>query len=193
MLALHLMRLIKSTVIRVKIFVAGFLNFVWNDIVTHVPSHFVRKSFLRLCNRRISHSSKILMHTRILNFWAVEIGDRAVINQYCLLDCRRHKIAIDHDADIGPYSRIWTLGHDPDSPTHEVTGGDVKIGHHVWIASNVTVLPNITIGRGAVVGASSLVSNSIPELEIWAGVPATFRRKRKNTLTYQLKFNPYFE
>jgi putative colanic acid biosynthesis acetyltransferase WcaF len=186
-------RLMKLIMSKLKIFVAGFLNFVWNDIVTHVPSHFIRKLFLRMVNRKIAVSSKILMHTRILNFWAIEIGERVVVNQYCLLDCRRYKISIDHDADIGPYSRFWTSGHDPDSATHEIKGGDLKIGHHVWIASNVTVLPNITIGAGAVVAASSLVSKNIPESEIWAGVPATFQRKRKNPLTYNLVFQPYFE
>ena len=34
----------------------------------------------------------------------------------CLLDGRVHKIAIGHDASIGPEAAILTLGHDPNSP-----------------------------------------------------------------------------
>jgi len=176
-----------------KIVAAGFLNFMWNDIITHVPIHFVRKAFLRVFNRRIAASSVVLMHTRILNFWALELGERSVINQYCLLDCRRYPIIIENDSDIGPYCKLWTLGHDPDSETHEVIGGKISIGHHAWIASNVTIMPGVSIGRGAVIGASSLASNDIPPGEIWAGVPAKFKRVRNNPLTYQLQFNPFFE
>ena len=178
---------------RFKIFIAGLLNFLWNDIVTHIPLRFLRKGFLRMFNRKISRSCVILMHTRILNFWSAQIGERAVINQYVLLDCRRYPVIIDHDADIGPYTRIWTLGHSPDSPTHETAGGPVTISHHVWIASGVVVLPNVSIGEGAVVGASSVVTRSIPPMEIWTGTPAKFMKKRNNPLTYSLNYRPYFE
>jgi maltose O-acetyltransferase len=178
---------------RFKIFVAGFLNFLWNDMVTHIPVRFLRKGFLRLFNGKISSSCVILLHVRILNFWSVVIRERSVINQYVVLDCRRHAITIDHDVDVGPYTRIWTLGHSPESPTHEVAGGPVKISHHVWIASDVTILPGVTLGEGAVVGAASLVSKNIPSKQIWAGVPAKFVRERNNELTYSLNYNPYFE
>lgn len=177
----------------IKLFVAGFLNYVWNDWVTHIPWHGFRKFFLRLFNRKISASSKILMHTRILNFWNIEIGDRVVINQYVVLDCRQFKIRIAEDSDIGPYTKIWTLGHDPDSPKHDVVGGDVIIEDHVWIASNVTILPNLKLHKGAVVAASSTVTKSIPALEIWGGSPAKKLRERSNDLSYKLIYTPYFE
>lgn len=178
---------------RLKIFVAGFLNFLWNDIVTHMPLRFFRKGFLRIFNRKISRSCIILMHTRILNFWNVQIGDRAVINQYVLLDCRRYPVVIANDADIGPYTRIWTLSHSPDSPTHDTIGGPVNISHHVWIASGVVVLPGVTIGEGAVIAASSVVSKPVPPMEVWAGVPAKFLKRRNNPLTYSISYRPYFE
>ncbi len=133
------------------------------------------------------------MHCRLLNFWKVEIGERSVINQYTLLDCRRYKIFIDQDVDIGPYCRIWTLGHDPDAQNHELHGGDVFIGDHVWISSDVTILPGLKIDRGAVIGASSVVHKSVNSLEIVAGNPAKFIRVRKNNLQYQLKYIPFFD
>jgi maltose O-acetyltransferase len=178
---------------RLKIFVAGFMNFLWNDIVTHIPMRIFRKTFLRMFNRKISKSCVILLHTRIINFWSIVIKERAVINQHVVLDCRRYPITIEHDADIGPYTRIWTLAHLPDSSDHQVAGGPVNISHHVWIASGVTILPSVTIGEGAVVGAASVVSKSIPPLEIWAGTPARFIRRRDNKLAYSLNYNPYFE
>jgi putative colanic acid biosynthesis acetyltransferase WcaF len=178
---------------KIKIIAAGILNYFWNDLVTHIPVHFIRKGFLRLFNRKISRSAVILLHTRILNFWSVVIGDRSVINQYVLLDCRKYPVIIRHDVDIGPYSKIWTLGHDPDSPTHEVEGGQVVIEDHCWIASNVTILPRVTLGRGCVVAAASVVSKNIPPLTLWGGMPARFIRSRTNALTYKLNYTPYFD
>ena len=50
--------------------------------------------------------------------------------------------------------------------------GAIKIADDVWLGANVIVLKGVTIGRGAIVGAGAVVTKSIPEYEIWAGVPA---------------------
>jgi maltose O-acetyltransferase len=176
-----------------KLIGGSILNYLFNNVVTHIPIHSLRKLFLRAFNRNIHGSAKILMHTRILNFWKVRIGENVIVNQYCLLDCRMYTITIDANTDIGPYSRIWTLGHKPDSPTHELYGGDVTIGHHVWMASGVTVLPNLRIGNGAVIAASSVVHKPVEELAIVAGNPAKFIRRRENSLTYTIKYKPFLE
>jgi putative colanic acid biosynthesis acetyltransferase WcaF len=169
------------------------LNYCFNNLVTHIPMHFLRRGFLRLFNKNIHSSSVILMHTRILNFWKISIAEHVVINQYCLLDCRLYRITIDRHTDIGPYTKIWTLGHNPDSATHALYGSDVNIGHHVWIASGVTVLPGVNLADGTVVAASSLVHKSTAANDIVGGNPAKFLRKRNNDLTYELKFKPILE
>lgn len=48
----------------------------------------------------------------------------------------------------------------------------IYIGHDVWLGCNVVVLKGVCISDGAIVGAGSVVTKSIPSLEIWAGVPA---------------------
>jgi maltose O-acetyltransferase len=177
----------------VKLVGGALLNYIYNNLLTHIPVHLIRISFLRLFNRNIHSAAIILMHTRILNFWKIQIGERVIINQYCLLDCRQHKITIGHDTDIGPYTKIWTLGHKPDSETHELYGGDVIIGHHVWVASNVTILPNVKVNNGSVIAASSVVHKSINEKDVVAGNPARFIRKRINSLSYKLSYTPILE
>lgn len=47
----------------------------------------------------------------------------------------------------------------------------------VSVGSSSTILCGVTIGRGAVVGAGSVVTKNIPAGEIWAGNPARFFRK----------------
>jgi putative colanic acid biosynthesis acetyltransferase WcaF len=177
----------------IKVIAGNFANHLYNDFISHIPFHIVRIGFLRMMNNKIHASTKILMHARLLHFWNLTTGENVVINQHSLLDCRRFNISISNNTDIGPYTRIWTLGHNPDSPTHEVAGGDVNIGHHVWIASGVTILPGVTVGDGAVLASGSVVHKNVEKLSIVAGNPAKEIRKRNNQLTYKLNFNPWFE
>jgi len=50
--------------------------------------------------------------------------------------------------------------------------GGIEIGDDVWIGANAVVLDGARIGRGAIIGAGSVISGIVPDYEIWAGVPA---------------------
>ncbi|MDP5081563.1 MAG: acyltransferase [Winogradskyella sp.] len=171
----------------------AILNFLFNEIITHIPVHVLRKAFLRLFNKNIASNCVILMHTKIPCFWNLQMGANSMVNQYCFLDCRRYKVVIKANVDIGPYTRIWTLGHNPHDSEHALYGGDVVIEDHVWIASGVTILPNVHLKKGAVVGAASTVHKNVEEKQIVAGNPASFLKMRSNKLTYKIKYKPFLE
>jgi acetyltransferase-like isoleucine patch superfamily enzyme len=48
----------------------------------------------------------------------------------------------------------------------------VLIKRGAWLGQNVVVCPGVTIGEGAVVGANSVVTESIPDYCVAAGAPA---------------------
>jgi acetyltransferase-like isoleucine patch superfamily enzyme len=52
------------------------------------------------------------------------------------------------------------------------------IGRYVVIFANATICPGVTIGDGAVIGAGAVVTQDVPPMEIWAGVPAKLIRRR---------------
>jgi maltose O-acetyltransferase len=52
------------------------------------------------------------------------------------------------------------------------THGPIIIEDDAWLGTGVIVMPNTTIGRGAVVGAGSLVLKDVPPFTVVAGVPA---------------------
>jgi acetyltransferase-like isoleucine patch superfamily enzyme len=86
-------------------------------------------------------------------------------------------ITIGNDSLIGAYCYIITGNHRftaPDLPVRMqgYDGAPITIGRNVWLGAHGIVLPGVTIGDNAVVGAGSVVTTSIPEAEIWAGVPA---------------------
>lgn len=50
--------------------------------------------------------------------------------------------------------------------------GPITLGEDVWVGSNAVILPNVTIGRGAVIGAGSIVTKNVPKYAIAVGNPA---------------------
>ena len=48
----------------------------------------------------------------------------------------------------------------------------VRIREGSWIGANVMILPGVTVGRGAVVGANSIVRDDVRDRVVVAGAPA---------------------
>jgi acetyltransferase-like isoleucine patch superfamily enzyme len=74
----------------------------------------------------------------------------------------------------------------------------VVIGDDCWIGWGAAIMPGVTIGRGAVVGANSVVSRDIGPYEIHGGVPNRLLSKRldftpPSTLSASIESHlPYF-
>ncbi|HHO48752.1 MAG TPA: acyltransferase [Desulfobacteraceae bacterium] len=62
--------------------------------------------------------------------------------------------------------------------------GGVEIREDVWLGGKVTVLGGVVLGRGAVVAAGAVVTRSIPEYGICAGVPAKIMKNRRDRNGY---------
>lgn len=67
-------------------------------------------------------------------------------------------------------SQNFNINKDWDS----VESNPIHICSDVWIGMNSTIMPGVTIGRGAIIGAGSVVRKSVPEFTIVAGNPAEF-------------------
>jgi 2,3,4,5-tetrahydropyridine-2-carboxylate N-succinyltransferase/tetrahydrodipicolinate N-acetyltransferase len=50
----------------------------------------------------------------------------------------------------------------------------------VLIGTGARVLDGVTVGKGAIIGAGSVVVNDVPSYTIVAGNPARIIKKRKN-------------
>jgi len=165
-------------------------TYVYNEWVSHIPSRRVRRYVLRRLLAECGPGASVLMHVCLMNPPGIHIGEGSAVNQHCILDGRGYSLHIGSDVDIGTHTHIWTLQHDPQSPTHGSIGGAVMIEDHVWIASRVTVLPGVTIGQGAVVATCAVVTKDVSPLTIVAGNPARPIGRVEYTPTYRLNFNP---
>jgi acetyltransferase-like isoleucine patch superfamily enzyme len=48
----------------------------------------------------------------------------------------------------------------------------IEIADDTWIGANVVIQDGCKIGKGSIVGSSSVLRSDVPPYEIWAGVPA---------------------
>jgi acetyltransferase-like isoleucine patch superfamily enzyme len=65
----------------------------------------------------------------------------------------------------------------PPSERKLISKGPVIIGDNVWVGEGVAILPNVTIGRNCIIGTNSVVTKSIPENSVAAGIPAKVIKK----------------
>ena len=93
----------------------------------------------------------------------IEIGARTLVGPNCSF------ISGSHPQD--PFLRNGTNGPEDGSP--------VKIGEDCWLGASVIVLPGVTIGKGATVGAGSVVTKDVPDFTVVVGVPARILKKVK--------------
>ena len=67
--------------------------------------------------------------------------------------------------------------------------GKITLEKHVLIGTNSTILPGVELGRGAAVGAHSLVTKSCAPWGIYVGVPAKkIKERSKNILELEKQF-----
>ena len=81
---------------------------------------------------------------------------------------------------IASHTAITTLTHDyGSSPMNEtLIEGSVVIEDDVWIGAHSVIVPGVTIGKGAVIGAGSIVTKNVEAFTIVAGIPARKLKSR---------------
>jgi acetyltransferase-like isoleucine patch superfamily enzyme len=110
------------------------------------------------------------------------IGAHTWIGPQSYFDCR--DLVLGEYVGWGPGAKVLGSEHtgDPvDLPIiqTELVIKPVRVGDWADIGVNAVLLPGVTVGKGAIVGASAVVTHDVPEYAIVAGVPAEILRFRK--------------
>ncbi|ETK89037.1 hypothetical protein F441_06944 [Phytophthora nicotianae CJ01A1] len=107
------------------------------------------------------------------------LGDNVYMNSNCVL-LDEGEITIGNRVMLAPNVQLYTATH-PLEPNTRATGYErtksITIEDDVWIGGSVVVVPGVTIGRGAVIGAGSVVTKNVPPMCVYAGNPAKFIKK----------------
>lgn len=105
-------------------------------------------------------------HTRIqTDVRVISSHGKVVLKKYSVLGAGCTVIPGAHIPTVG-LPQFLSITHINDKD------GCIIINEDVWVAANVTLLSHSGIGRGALVGAGSLVTKDVPPYAVVAGVPA---------------------
>lgn len=83
-------------------------------------------------------------------------------------------IKIGNHVAITAGCKILTHYVDPSQSGRVFRYGSVVIEDDVFIGVNTIICSSVTIGKGAIIGAGSVVTKDIPSNQVWAGVPARY-------------------
>ncbi len=124
----------------------------------------------------------------------VTIGKYVEVASNCVL-AGRGGIKLGDHVGVGAGSKIYSGTHlykDPDCEDTELMSGSilapadkqyvlekpVVFEDYAWMGVNSAVIPGVTIGKGAIIGAGSVVNSDIPAFSVAVGSPAKVIKKR---------------
>ena len=123
----------------------------------------------------------------------IGIGNRVSINSGLHLAAYR-SVSIGDDVLIA--SNVYIVdafhGYDRGDVPYKYQGmsgmAPIVIKKGCWIGQNVCIMPGVTIGEYCIVGANSVVTKSIPDQSIAAGVPARIIKRWDKTREEWVRF-----
>jgi acetyltransferase-like isoleucine patch superfamily enzyme len=155
------------------------------EALGRLPHRGVRTAALRRLGASIDPTATVYRWREIRGPSNVTIGPNSIIGLWATID-GRSPVEIGRNVNFSSEVALWTLQHDPQSPTFGTKGGPIVIGDRAWISFRATILPGVTIGEGAVVAAGAIVAKDVEPYTIVGGLPARPIGARSRDLTYEL-------
>lgn len=149
-----------------------------NGLLRFMPFFALRRMLLTAIRVNVDHTSSIHRRLRLTTFGKIIVGQSSTINRDVFLDGRKG-ITIGSNVTVAHDCKIYTLGHNIDSPWFEAKGASVHIGNNAVLFAGCKVMPGVEIGANAVILPLSVVSKSVGPNEVWGGNPAKFIRLRR--------------
>lgn len=109
----------------------------------------------------LGHHIRINRGCTFVSYSEISIQDYAIIGEFVSI----------RDANHG-MSRRGPMRFQPH------TSKPIRIERDVWIGRGTCILPGVIIGEGSVIGANSVVKQSIPPYSVAAGIPAKIMKER---------------
>ena len=115
-------------------------------------------------------------------------GAHTTIGDGCFFDhdvsiLSHTSITIGHGCLFAAFSYLSDHNHKTDKSTPIQNQGydtePIAIGNDVWLGVGATLIKGANLGHGVVVAARSVVNKTVPDYEIWGGIPAKKLGERK--------------
>lgn len=171
----------RFTVARIRLLTHGVKG---GGIICEPGVRIVPGSVLNLGNR-VQLGRGCFLETTIEPHGELSIGAESWISHDCHI-ATSTRVTLGRAVRIGEFTSIRDTAHKYVSPNVEIWRqgdiyGTVDIDDDVWIGRGCLIQgrpEGLRIGRGVIVGANSVVTKSIPPMQVWGGVPARFIKNR---------------
>ena len=130
----------------------------------------LRVRLLRLFGAKIGHGCLIGAGVRVWMPWNLTMGEcsslgvKTEVYNFSPVTIGRHVV-------VSQYNYLCTATHDYTDPYFPLTSKPITVGSQSWVAAGCLIAPGVTIGEGAVIGARSVVTRSMPSWTVCAGSP----------------------
>lgn len=125
----------------------------------------------------------------------IEVGDNVTWNHCCYIDSKGG-VKFGDFSMITEYTKVFSHGHS-ESDHMERSYAPVEIGEYAKVYTACTVLPGVKIGKGAICATGAIVTKSVDDYTLVAGIPAKPMRKRNfddiENLNHYTLANRYFQ
>lgn len=145
---------------------------------TWFASSAARCALLRLFGASIGDRVVIRQHVTVKYPWHLVVADDCWIGEGVWID-NLTTVRLGASVCLSQGAYLCTGNHDWTDPSFglRVAGIDLEAGS--WAGAKCLLMPGVRLGEGAVAGAGSVVSGSVPPFHIVAGNPAVFVRERR--------------
>lgn len=131
--------------------------------------------FLKSRGVTIGDNCEIYPSVNFMDPYLISVGNNVRINEGVQL--------ITHDGGVWVLRNLYDELYDID------LFGKIEIGNNVHIGTNAVIMPGVHIGNNCIVGVGAIVTKSIPDNSVVAGIPAKII---KEVDEYKKKNNDYF-
>jgi len=130
-----------------------------------------RRALLRGFGATVHPDAKIYPSVRVAAPWKLVVGARSCIGPK--VECYNvAAITIEDDVTVSQYAYLCTASHDIHSKGRELIARPITLRRGAWVFAKAMIGPGVTVEHGGVVGASAMVTKSVPAFCIVAGNPA---------------------
>tara|TARA_Y100001960_G_C14772235_1_gene880806 strand:+ start:2577 stop:3110 length:534 start_codon:yes stop_codon:yes gene_type:complete len=137
---------------------------------------FIRNWIFRICCKEYGKKNYLDYKIYIRFPWKVRIGNGVSINRdtkiFASHFASETEIVFGDNVTVAPGVSIFSATHDHAGLDLPDIAASVHVSDDVWIGGEAIILPGVTLGKGCIVGAGSVVNDSVPDYSIVAGNPA---------------------
>lgn len=179
--------------------IAAFSDRIGPDIcLTHWMLHFKLLNKLLIKNKLlyVGEESEIRSYVTIVGGRNISIGNNVVLRSGTQLHASSikngAKIIIEDNVLLAPNVFITVNNHNYDNVERPIIhqGGieeSIVLREGSWICEGVKILQGTTVGKNSVVAAGAVVTKSVPDYCVVAGIPAKIIKRFNNGVWENVK------